>query len=101
MRQHLQKSPSQLTYIFFKCELKASLKVLVPGLQAAKEPGVHLRIHRLANLAMVLATLQKERVPHLEKIVADEVYRQACSSHHQIRFISDSVKSGEVLNKFC
>ena len=45
----------------------------MPGLQAAKEPGVHLRIHRLANLAMVLATLQKERVPHLEKILADEV----------------------------
>ena len=48
--------------------------MLVPGLQAAKEPGVHLRIHRLANLAMVLATLQKERVPHLEKILADEVH---------------------------
>ena len=34
---------------------------------------MHLRIHRLANLATVLATLQKERVIHLEKIVADEV----------------------------
>ena len=47
--------------------------MLVPGLQAVKESGVHLRIHRLANLATVLATLQKERVPQLEKIVADEV----------------------------
>ena len=58
--------------------------MLVPGLQAAKESEVHLRIHRLANLATVLATLQKERVPHLEKIVADEVCGQACSSDHQI-----------------
>ena len=45
----------------------------MPGLQAVKESGVHLKIHRLANLATVLATLQKERVPRLEKIVADEV----------------------------
>ena len=55
-----------------------SPKVLVPGFQAEKETGVHLRMHRLANLATVLATLQKERVPHLEKIVVDEVCRKAC-----------------------
>ena len=55
-------------------------KVLVPGLQAVKESGVHLRIHRLANLATVLATLQKERVTHLEKIVADEVLQIASGS---------------------
>ena len=64
--------------------LLAVLEVLLPGLQAAREEAVHLRPHRLANLATVLATLQKERVPHLEKIVADEVRGQACSSDHQI-----------------
>ena len=57
-------------------------KVLVPGLQAVKESGVHLRIHRLANLATVLATLQKERVPHLEKIVADEVLQASLPSFY-------------------
>lgn len=42
--------------------LLAVLEVLLPGLQAAREEAVHLRPHRLANLATVLATLQKERV---------------------------------------
>ena len=58
----------------------------MPGLQAVKESGVHLKIHRLANLATVLATLQKERVPRLEKIDADEVLPQYqdhyCTENH-------------------
>lgn len=59
--------------ILYSLSQKQSPQVLVPGLQAVKESGVHLRIHRLANLATVLATLQKERVHHLEKIVPEEV----------------------------
>ena len=48
-------------------------QVLVPGLQTVKESEVETRIHRLANIATVLANLQKERVPHLDKILAEEV----------------------------
>ena len=48
-------------------------QVLVPGLQTVKESDVGTRIHRLANIATVLANLQKERVPHLDKILAEEV----------------------------
>ena len=47
--------------------------MLVPGLQTVKELEVGTRIHRLANIATVLANLQKERVPHLDKILAEEV----------------------------
>ena len=56
-----------------------SPQVLVPGLQTVKESDVGTRIHRLANIATVLANLQKERVPHLDKILAEEV-----SNNHKI-----------------
>ena len=42
--------------------LLSLLEVLVPGLQVAREEAVGLRRNRLANLATVLATLQRERV---------------------------------------
>ena len=37
-------------------------QVLVPGLVCSRQEEVSLQLHRLANLAVVLATLQRERV---------------------------------------
>ena len=68
-------------------------QVLVPGLQTVKESDVGTRIHRLANIATVLANLQKERVPHLDKILAEEV-----SNNYKIPGKVKTIKKTNMLN---